>query len=88
MRARALCLVWTAALLVGVAVPTPAQTTVANQSAGDTPSSLPANNDVNDGTDNTDVGLLQVEVGSVFARTDSATHTSGTPITAHSAMSG
>lgn len=41
---------------------------------------LPANNDVNDGTDNTDVGLLQVEVGGVFTRTDATSHGEGTPL--------
>ena len=42
---------------------------------------LPANNDVNDGTDNTDVGLLQVEVGGVFTRSDATAHGEGTPLT-------
>lgn len=41
---------------------------------------LPANNDVNDDTDNTDVGLLQVEVGGVFTRTDATSHGEGTPL--------
>ena len=42
---------------------------------------LPDNNDVNDGTDNTDVGLLQVEIGSDFTRTDGISRSEGTPIT-------
>lgn len=42
---------------------------------------LPANNDVTDGTDNTDVGLLQVEVGSVFTRSDATAHSEATPLT-------
>jgi len=42
---------------------------------------LPANNDVNDGTDNTDVGLLQVEIGGQFTRTTGATKSAGSPFT-------
>lgn len=50
------------------------------QGSADAPATLPDNNDVTDGTDNTDVGLLQFELGSVFARADSTTHTTGVPI--------
>ena len=42
---------------------------------------LPDNNDVTDGTDNTDVGLLQVELGGAFTRTDGISHAQGTPLT-------
>ncbi len=43
---------------------------------------LPANNDVNDATDNTDVGLLQVEIGGQFTYTASGTQSVGSPFTA------
>ncbi|MFN7979323.1 MAG: transporter [Vicinamibacterales bacterium] len=42
---------------------------------------LPANDDVTDGTDTTDVGLLQVELGGVFTHGDAATRAAGTPLT-------
>jgi hypothetical protein len=41
---------------------------------------LPANNDVNDATDNTDVGLLQIELGGQFTRPSSGSWTAGTPL--------
>lgn len=42
---------------------------------------LPANDDVTDGTDTTDTGLLQVEFGGVVTRTNAATRATGTPLT-------
>ncbi len=43
---------------------------------------LPPNNDVNDGTENTDVGLLQIELGSQFTRVDEDSRAAGVPFTA------
>ena len=62
------------ALIFAVATP------VLGQDAGVTPPILPANDDVTDGTDTTDTGLLQIEVGGVFTRTDAATRAGGTPL--------
>lgn len=45
------------------------------------PATLPANDDVADGTETTDVGLLQVELGGVFTRADTSTRAGGTPLT-------
>lgn len=63
------------ALIFAVATP------VLGQDAGVSPPILPANDDVTDGTDTTDTGLLQVELGGVFLRTDASTRTAGTPLT-------
>lgn len=41
---------------------------------------LPANDDVADGTDTTDVGLLQVELGGVFSRPAAGQRGGGTPL--------
>lgn len=75
-------------VLLGVAIlllPAPAHgqlTPVGSVGSGDGPAQqLPANNDVTDGTDNTDVGLLQVEVGSVFTRSDATAHSETLPLT-------
>ena len=43
---------------------------------------LPANNDVNDGTDNTDVGLLQIELGMQWTRVDGGTRAAALPVAA------
>ncbi|MFN8058624.1 MAG: transporter [Vicinamibacterales bacterium] len=43
---------------------------------------LPANNDVMDATDNTDTGLIQVELGGTFARHGSSERTMGSPVVA------
>ncbi len=43
---------------------------------------LPANNDVNDGTENTDVGLLQIEIGSQWTDVDADSRSAGLPFTA------
>ncbi len=68
---------------IGVAAATGQQavsTSPANADGVPATNRLPANNDVNDGTDNTDVGLLQVEVGGVCTRTDATSHGEGTPL--------
>lgn len=71
-----------AALLLG---PLPAasyaQPAGNSTSPATTSTALPANNDVTDGTDNTDVGLVQVEIGSVFTRSDATAHGETTPLT-------
>jgi outer membrane putative beta-barrel porin/alpha-amylase len=59
-------------LRVGTAIAQPAQTPSQT-------TDLPANNDVNDATDNTDVGLLQIELGGQFTSTSSGSWTAGTP---------
>ena len=43
---------------------------------------LPANNDVYDGTENTDVGLLQIEIGSQWTDVDADSRSAGLPFTA------
>lgn len=70
------------ALALGVAATAAAQD-VAQDAAptGRVPSApLPPNNDVNDRTDNTDVGLLQVELGGVVTRVAAGTRAAGTPV--------
>jgi hypothetical protein len=61
-------------LCVGAAIAQPAQIPPPS-------TDLPANNDVNDATDNTDVGLLQIELGGQFTSTSSGSWTAGTPFT-------
>jgi hypothetical protein len=49
----------------------PASTTVAQD--------LPPNNDVNDGTDITDVGLVQIEFGSQWTHVEVESRSAGSP---------
>lgn len=69
------------ALLVWSASPLRAQEAPPAPGAAASATQLPANDDVADGTDTTDVGLLQIEIGGVFTRTDASTRGGGTPLT-------
>lgn len=67
-------------LAVSVASAASAQDAAPAPVAQTAPGSLPANDDVADGTDTTDVGLLQVEIGGLLTRADASTRTAGTPL--------
>lgn len=70
-------------LIVGalvLALPAPGAARQAPAPAAAAQPALPPNDDVTDRTDNTDVGLLQVELGGVFTRTSADIRATGTPV--------
>jgi hypothetical protein len=67
-------------LVVAIASAARAQDAPPDLVAQAAPESLPANDDVADGTDTTDVGLLQVELGGLLTRADASTRAAGTPL--------
>lgn len=69
------------AILLALAGPRIAAAQPPAPAAPEPPPALPAGNDVTDRTDNTDTGLLQVELGGVFTRTTRAIRAAGTPFT-------
>lgn len=71
----------TLATLVALAGPVRAQSAPSSEAPAADAQALPANDDVADGTDTTDVGLLQIEFGGIVSRADAASRAAATPMT-------